>query len=501
MQKEGPSVGRIAAMVIFALSCFGLLTFLWISFGGSVPLKPKQYQLTINFPEATTLAEAADVRIAGVTVGKVRSKDLDKKLNRTTVILRIDPKYAPIPKDTKAILRQKTLLGETFVELSPGKPGSGKLADGGTLNDAQVEPTVELDEILRIFDPDTKKAFQSWVQESAKTISGTAPKDLNNALGNLAGFAQDGAGVLQVLDTQHTAVRQLIKNTGVVFGALNERKGQLRQLIVNSDRTFSALSSEQEALADTFRVFPTFLDESKVTLARLEDFSNNTRPLVNELKPVADDLGPTVHDLGALAPDLETFFRRLPPVIRDSNTDLPAAEKFLRGAIPLFKGLHVFLPQLNPILSYWNFDQDRIAHFLGASAFADHYNVAPQNNGIPGYALGQFGINSEESIMLRTERPENETGNAYLAPNAYNRAVPLGAIESFDCKSQPGGKERPDPVDTGFEQAAPCFVQPKSLYDNRFFPHLNPGHVRLKPSPRGTTTGNATADPKKRGGH
>jgi virulence factor Mce-like protein len=496
MQKEGPSLGRIAAMVIFALSCFGLLTFLWISFGGSVPLKPKQYQLTINFPEATTLAEAADVRIAGVTVGKVRSKDLDKKLNRTTVILRIDPKYAPIPKDSKAILRQKTLLGETFVELSPGNPAAGKLADGGTLDNGQVEKTVELDEILRIFDPSTKKAFQSWVQESAKTISGTAPQDLNNALGNLAGFAQDGASVLQVLDTQSTAVRQLIKNTGVVFGALNERKGQLRQLIVNSDRTFSALQSEQNALADTFRVFPTFLDESKLTLARLETFSNNTRPLVIALKPVADDLGPTVRDLGALAPDLETFFRRLPPVIRDSNVDLPAAAKFLRGAIPVFKGLHVFLPQLNPILSYWNFDQDRIAHFLSAVGFADHYNVAPQGNGITGYALGQFGINNEQSIMLRTNRPATERGNAYLAPNAYNRAVPLGVIESFDCK--PSGGEIKKPSDNGFEQIAPCFVQPKSLYDNRQFPHLPAGKVRLKPSPRGTIAGNKTADPNKR---
>src|SRR3954465_769188 len=498
MQKEGPSVGRILAMVIFALSCFGLLTFLWISFGGSVPLKPKQYQLTIHFPEATTLAEAADVRIAGVTVGKVRSKDLDKKGNATTVILRIDPKYAPIPKDSRAILRQKTLLGETFVELSPGTHRKGNdLKDGGTIARSQVEPTVELDEILRIFDPQTKKAFQTWVQESAKTITGTAPKDLNSALGNLAGFAQDGAAVLQVLDTQSTAVRQLIKNTGVVFKALNERKGQLQQLIVNSDRTFSALQSEQEALADTFRVFPTFLDESKVTLARLESFSTNTRPLVNDLKPVADDLGPTVRDLGALAPDLETFFRRLPPVIRDSNTDLPAAAKFIRGAIPVFKGLHVFLPQLNPILSYWNFDQDRIAHFLSANPVADHYNVAPQANGIPGYALGQFGINSEESIMLRTERPQHERGNAYLAPNAYNRAVPLGAIESFDCK--PEGRETPDPVDTGFEQDAPCFIAPKQLYDNRKFPHLIKGKVRLKAAPRGTTAGNASADPHARG--
>src|SRR5947199_10504046 len=118
MQKEAPSFGRIAAMVIFALSCFGLLTFLWISFGGSVPLKPKEYQLKIDFPEATTLAEAADVRIAGVTVGKVRSKTLDQGGNRTKVVLKIDPKYAPLPNDPRAILRQKTRPGQTVVELS-----------------------------------------------------------------------------------------------------------------------------------------------------------------------------------------------------------------------------------------------------------------------------------------------------------------------------------------------------------------------------------------------
>src|SRR5919107_1741093 len=182
MQKEGPSVGRILGMVLFALSCFGLLLFLWVSFGGSVPLKPKQYELSVNFPEATTIAEAADVRIAGVTVGKVRSKRLNKEANRTKVVLKINPKYAPLPRDTRAVLRQKTLLGETYVELTPGRGSSGKLADGGTLANSQVEPTVELDEILRIFDPSTKQAFRQWVAESAKSITGTAPEDLNSAL-------------------------------------------------------------------------------------------------------------------------------------------------------------------------------------------------------------------------------------------------------------------------------------------------------------------------------
>src|SRR5206468_529161 len=117
MQKQAPSFGRIAAMVIFALSCFGILVFLWVSFGGALPLQPKKYELTASFPEATTLAENADVRISGVPVGKVESKSLSG--NTTKAVLAIDSRYAPIPADTHAILRQKTLLGETYVELTP----------------------------------------------------------------------------------------------------------------------------------------------------------------------------------------------------------------------------------------------------------------------------------------------------------------------------------------------------------------------------------------------
>src|SRR3954467_115446 len=101
MQKQAPSFWRISAMVISALSCFGILTFLWVGFGGSVPLKPKKYEVQVDFPEATTLAEQADVRISGVKVGKVQRKQLNG--NFTLATLRIDPNYAPLPKDVHAI--------------------------------------------------------------------------------------------------------------------------------------------------------------------------------------------------------------------------------------------------------------------------------------------------------------------------------------------------------------------------------------------------------------
>src|SRR4051812_12295401 len=117
MQKQAPSLGRVLTMVLFALSCFGLLLFLWLSFGGPVPLKPKGYQMKVAFPEATQLGLEADVRVAGVRIGKVRKKELDPNGNRTVATLEIERKFAPIHKDARAILRQKTLLGETYVEL------------------------------------------------------------------------------------------------------------------------------------------------------------------------------------------------------------------------------------------------------------------------------------------------------------------------------------------------------------------------------------------------
>ena len=108
MQKQAPTIGRLLVMVGFALSCFGLLLFLWLAFGGPIPLKPKGYRVQVGFPEATTLGLEADVRVAGVSVGKMRKKTLDPGSNRTLATLEIDRKFAPLKTDTKATLRQKS---------------------------------------------------------------------------------------------------------------------------------------------------------------------------------------------------------------------------------------------------------------------------------------------------------------------------------------------------------------------------------------------------------
>jgi virulence factor Mce-like protein len=488
MIKQAPSLGRIVAMVAFALSVFGLLMFLWLSFGGPIPIKPEGYRVKVHFPEAATLPVEADVRLAGVNIGKVKTKELDKGAARTLVELELDSAYAPIPKDSTAILRGKTLFGETYVELSGGNKRRGVLQDGKTLPNSQVEPTVELDEIFTSFDEPTRRAFQEWMRELAKASRGKSSEHLNDAFGNLEGFAVDGAKLLKVLDEQETAVHRLIKNTGVVFGAINERQGALRGLIQNSHDTFEATASRDEALAETFRIFPTFLDESRVTLARLERFASNTRPLVRDLKAPADDLGPTVRDLGDLAPHLTRLFRNLPPLIRASETGVPDLERVLDGAEPLFEAAHVFFPELNPILSYLNFHQATVAGFIS--------NGAPDLSGDFGgerYQT-QVGIIDSRSFQRQMTRPHWERGNAYLQPNALQRGIALGTIESFDCKAAGGEQPEPDdqPAISPRDSSPPCFVAPPSLYNGKQFVKLERGKAPKRNAP-GFRDGNRPA--------
>src|ERR1700739_3872036 len=144
METSSPSIGKIVTMVLFTLSCIGLRLFLWLSFGGRIPFTPQGYEFRVAFSNADQLADQADVRIAGVSVGKVIAKSLDPQGNRTIATVEMDNKFAPIRRDTRAILRTKTILGETYVQLTPGAPRGPTIADGGTPPRSQVLPSAQL---------------------------------------------------------------------------------------------------------------------------------------------------------------------------------------------------------------------------------------------------------------------------------------------------------------------------------------------------------------------
>jgi virulence factor Mce-like protein len=431
MQKQAPSVGRILVMVLFALSCFGILLYLWLVFGGSTPLKPQGYRFKVNFPEATQLAQEADVRISGVPVGRVKKKELDE--DTTSVEIELESRYAPLPADTRAVLRQKTLLGETYVELSPGTKDGESVPDGGELGRGQISPTVELDEIFRAFDAKTRKAFGVWLDQQGRAFDGRG-EAINDALGNLAPFAEDTADVLEILDRHERATQQLVRDTGAVFEALTARKGQLRELIVNSNRLFETTAARDAELAETFRVFPTFLEESRTTTARLTEFANETDPLVTQLRPAARELSPTLISLAGLAPDLKAFFRDLDPLITVSRKGLPALENFLDETTPLLGQLDPFLRQLNPILTYLGHYKHEITAFLANDVAATNASERPFGSDVPVHYLRTTNPINPENLAAYPYRIATNRSNPYVEPLGYRKLKSgLEVLDDYYC--------------------------------------------------------------------
>jgi ABC-type transporter Mla subunit MlaD len=434
MSKKAPSTTQLLVISGFALSCFGILLFLWITFGGPTPFKAKSYEISIPFAEAAQLAQQSDVLISGVNVGKVKS--IDREPGKLAIAkIEVEDKYAPLPKDTRAILRTKTLLAETYVELSTGGRDGPKLVDGATLPAANVAHSVQIDEIFRTFDSKTRAAFQEWMQNAALAINGQG-QALSAGFGELDTTFTEFDHLFRILDTQELAVHQLFSNGAVALDAFRGREGQLADLIRNSNNVFRTTAARDKDLEALFQAFPTFEDESRLTLDRLKEFSINTTPLTNQLVPAAEQLSPTLIAFGKLAPEAKGFFEGFGTVIGRSAKGFPAFRKLFRDNFPpLLRAIDPFARNLNPILTGLGLYKHEITAAM-ANVTGATQGVTPSANGQI-HVLRAMGPFTPESLSTYPNRLSNNRNNAYAQPLAY-KALASG-LPSFDIRQCSAG--------------------------------------------------------------
>ncbi len=443
MQKRAPTLGNILVIVLFALSCFGLMLFLWESFGGPVPLKPKGYQFTIAFKRSLALAEQSDVRISGVDVGHVVALKLGKE-GKTVATVELSSQYAPIRANTHAILRQKTLLGETYVQLIPrgNPPGrSGPyLPDGGRLPQSQVEPSVTLDDILSAFDPKTRAAFKIWMKAVSEGIDGRG-EQINADFAELQPFSEHANQLVSLLADQEGAVSAVIKNTGVVFDALTERDNQFRELIVNGQRTFGAAASESQAFAQAWRELPQFERGSQVALKELDKFSAVANPFFEEFRPTQRALSSLLSATKPFAPPFNAFLTDLGPLTSAAKKGLPEVEPFTELTVPLLENLRPVLHNFDPFLQFTDQYVPEVQAFFANLTAATQTKAQNSNLAVNGQPRGpqlhflkSMFVFTPESLATYAKRIGTNRGNPYFQPGAF-RALGNGGLKVFETGS------------------------------------------------------------------
>ncbi len=437
MNKQAPSPAKILTMVLFAASCIGLLLFLWISFGGSVPFAPEGYRIEADFNDAVQLAQESDVRISGVSVGKVVAVSLDRKRGLTKAIIQIESQYAPRPADTRAILRQKSLLGETYIELSPGSQNGPKLA-------RRRHVAAGADRAHRAARPDpfhvrraTRRAFSTWLQQEGIALTGRG-EDFNAAFAYLYPFATNIDRVLSVLNRDNADTSTLLREGGQVFGALAQSPAQLQGFVRNSRAVFASTAARNVALADTIRALPAFTVATRLTVARVHEFAALAKPLIDELRPAALQLTPTLQQTTIFAPELKTLLVNLAPLTEASKTGVPALERFLNVSVPWLARLKPYLGNFVPIFNYINdYRRELAAFFANATAAtqATAQNIA--QTGLLHYIRISNPVNPEV-LTGYPSRLESNRGNPYMAPGGYEQLLHgLSVFGEYLCTSQP----------------------------------------------------------------
>lgn len=464
METRTPNLARFLPFIALILASIVLAIIAFRIFGGSVPLEAQGYRVTLTLPQASSLNPQADVRVAGVKVGRVISVKLADR--RARVVIEVQHRYAPLRADARPLLRTKTLLGEAYLELTPGSPRVPALADGGHIAADQTRPTQRLDDVLQTFAPRTRARMRSVITGLSSAFGGREA-DVNASAARLAPVTADLGDVADQIDRQRTSLGTLIADSGTVFATLGRRQGELRAAITAGNQVLARTAAHRRDLDATVRALPPFLASLKDSFGRLGDASGDLTRAVTTLRPVVPALGPALRAVTTAAPTYQRLFEALPPVITAGNRGLPAATRILAAAPPALQQTYPTVREFTPTLDLLGLVHDSLILTLAnVGQIHGGYAVGPGNT-VTNYVPGVITL-WNETVAGWTKRLPTNRGNPYPAPDFL---TDIGHFKSFDCRHIHNHLYLP-----ALGAAPPCVQQQPWTYKGvtAYFPRLQP---------------------------
>jgi phospholipid/cholesterol/gamma-HCH transport system substrate-binding protein len=264
---------------------------------GGADLGGHPYRVTAEFDDVLDLVPQAGVKLNDVAVGRVESISLAPDNSAALVDLAVHGDVE-LPANARAELRQSSLLGEKFVELSAptAELPRGRLRDGDVIPLAATRRNPEVEEVLAAL---------------SLMLNGGGVAHLNDIVRE----------VNQTLSGNEPQIRSLLSRLDTVIGDLDEQKGTIVRAIDGLHRLSAELVGQTDHIATALEDLAPGIDalnhqrDQLVGMLRaLDDLSAVAVDTVNRSR---DDL---IADLRALAPILQK--------LAEAGSDLPRSLQF-----------------------------------------------------------------------------------------------------------------------------------------------------------------------------
>ncbi|MEA2405164.1 MAG: hypothetical protein QOE08_1811, partial [Thermoleophilaceae bacterium] len=308
----------------------------------------------------------------------------DKKAAVTLMVTQ--PGFAPFHNDAKCSIRPQGLIGEKFVECSPGTNGLPELAkvpDGQKGAGEHLLPVqnnsspVDLDLVNDVLRLPYRQRLSIILNEFGTATAGRG-KTLNDAIHRANPALRDTDRVLAIIAGQNRTLSQLAVDSDTILQPLAAKRQQVSDFIVKSNETAQATAERSADIERTFQRFPHFLRELKPTLADLGSLSKQMTPVVTDLHAAAPDLNRFITQLGP-------FSSAATPALKSLGNAADVGRPALNHSLPLLTDLAKFAKNANPVgqqLATLTSSLDRTG---GIERFADYlFYQATAINGFDG---------------------------------------------------------------------------------------------------------------------
>ncbi|MTD43724.1 MCE family protein [Conexibacter sp. W3-3-2] len=299
------------------------------------------YTLRLRVDDAAGLLKDQDVKIDGVRAGKITAVELDRG-DKVQVDMELDEGASPVGKDATARIRSVSVLGEKYVDLTPGN-ADDPAAPGSWVTPSKNVTPVELDDVLDTLDAGTRARLKLILAEGGVALTGRAD-EVRSFLELLPQGMDEVGALLDQATADNASLRQVVDAGDSVIGTLARERRELGELIGEASAAFSTTADRRAALGQAVGETPSTLAQMRKSLALLETAAAG-------LEPAADRIRTSAAPIEAALKALPGFAKDGVPALRAARAAAPDLDRLARETRPTVKRLAPVAAQLSETLT------------------------------------------------------------------------------------------------------------------------------------------------------
>lgn len=220
---------------------------------------------TAVFADATQLKPGDDVRLAGVTVGRVQSVDLTGDARAEVRFSTEDT--VTLTSASTATIRYRNLIGDRYIALDVPVARGDELEPGDSIPLDRTTPALDLTAVFNGFKP----LFNGLDAESINALSLSLVRALQGEGGTIASLLSGTGSLGHEIAERDAVIGELVTDLTTVLSSLNGQTAPFNRLVTHLRDLTGGLAEDRTLIVDA--------------LAGIDDLASATDVLLSRARP------------------------------------------------------------------------------------------------------------------------------------------------------------------------------------------------------------------------